>query len=192
MSTPKKSANGSAKKNEVVEAFIPTYTKNVERLAELQKKSLDLAAEQNAEFIAACKKAFTHIPEASGLFPLDLVGQTFERFVETQKGAIDLAVEQSHVVAGLAQERSGSAFKVAESVTGLFKQSIEQCVAAQKKALDSYGEQHKKACETAKKQFKIANTPGAEVFQTGIDALIETQKTLLDIVSTPFKTIVAA
>jgi hypothetical protein len=189
MPTPKKStktANGSAKKNEVVEAFIPLYTKNVERLAELQKKSLDIAAEQNAELIDACKKAFHYIPETPGLFLFDLVGQTFERFVETQKGAIDLAVEQSHVVAGLAKERGGSATKVAEGVTALFQQSVEHSVAAQKKALDYYAEQHKSACETAKKQFHIANNPAADAFQNGIDALIQTQKTMLDIVSKPF------
>ncbi len=190
MPTPKKStktSNGSAKKNEVVEAFIPLYTKNVERLAELQKKSLDIAAEQNAELIDACKKAFHYIPETPGLFLFDLVGQTFERFVETQKGAIDLAVEQSHVVAGLAKERGGSATKVAEGVTALFQQSVEHAVAAQKKALDYYAEQHKAVCETAKKQFHIANNPAADAFQNGIDALIQTQKTMLDIVSKPFK-----
>jgi len=195
MSTPKKSAksaHGAAKKNEVVETFIPLYTKNVERLAELQKKSLDIAAEQNAELIAACKKAFSYIPETPGLFLFDLVGQTFARFVETQKGAIDLAVEQSHVVAGLAKERGGSAVKVAEGVTALFKQSVEHSVAAQKKALDYYSEQHKSACEAARKQFRIANNPAADAFQSGIDALIQTQKTMLDIVSKPFKSIVAA
>jgi hypothetical protein len=194
MPTPKKStktANGSAKKNEVVEAFIPLYTKNVERLAELQKKSLDIAAEQNAELIDACKKAFHYIPETPGLFLFDLVGQTFERFVETQKGAIDLAVEQSHVVAGLAKERGGSATKVAEGVTALFQQSVEHSVAAQKKALDYYSEQHKTACETAKKQFRIPDNPAADAFQNGIDALIQTQKTMLDIVSKPFKSKVA-
>jgi hypothetical protein len=196
MTTPKKAtktAAGAAKKNnDVVEAFIPLYTKNVERLAELQKKSLDIAAEQNAELIAACKKAFNYIPETPGLFLFDLVGQTFARFVETQKGAIDLAVEQSHVVAGLAKERGGSAVKVAEGVTALFKQSVEHSVAAQKKALDYYAEQHKSACEAAKKQFRIANNPAADAFQNGIDALIQTQKTMLDIVSKPFKSIVAA
>src|SRR5271169_4378350 len=195
MSTPKKStksAAGAAKKNEVVEAFIPLYTKNVERLAELQKKSLDIAAEQNAELIAACKKAFPYIPETPGLFLFDLVGQSFQRFVETQKGAIDLAVEQSHVVAGLAKDRGASAAKVAEGVTELFKQSVEYSVAAQKKALDYYAEQHKTACETARKQFRIPSNPAADAFQSGIDALIETQKTMLDIVSKPFKNIVAA
>ena len=105
MPTPRKStksATGTAKKNEAVEAFIPLYTKNVERLAELQKNSLDAAAEQNAELIDACKKAFNYIPETPGLFLFDLVGTSFNRFVETQKSAIDLAVQQSHVVAGLA------------------------------------------------------------------------------------------
>jgi hypothetical protein len=189
MPTPKKAAktaNGSANKNEVVETFIPLYTKNVERLAELQKKSLDIAAEQNAELIDACKKASKYLPETPGLFLFDLVGQAFERFVETQKGAIDLAVEQSHVVAGLAKERGSSATKVAEGVTALFQQSVEHSVAAQKKALDYYAEQHKSACETAKKQFHIANNPAADAFQNGIDALIQTQKTMLDIVSKPF------
>ncbi len=158
MSTNKKSTKTTAeaaKKNGVAEAFIPLYTKNVERLAELQKKSLDTAAEQNDELIDACKKAFSYIPETPGSFLFDLVGQSFNRFVETQKGAIDLAVEQSHVVAGLAKERIGSAAKVAEGVTGLFKQSVEYSVATQKKALDYYAEQHKTAYESAKKQFRI-------------------------------------
>jgi hypothetical protein len=195
MATPKKSTksvNGTAKKNEAVEAFIPLYTKNVERLAELQKKSLDAAAEQNAELIGACKKAFHYIPETPGLFLFDLVGQSFNRFVETQKNAIDLAVQQSHVVAGLAKDRSASATKVAEGVTNLFKQSVEYSIAAQKEALDYYADQHKTAVEAAKKQFRIPNNPAADAFQTGIDTLIQTQKTMLDLVSKPFKSIIAA
>jgi len=187
-----KSAAGAAEKTEVVETFIPMYTKNVERLAELQQKSLEVAAEQNAELIEACKKAAHSVPEAPGSFLFDLVGQTFERFVETQKNAIDLAVEQSHTLVGLAQQRGNSAAKVAEGVTALFKQSVEQSVTAQKKALDYYSEQHKTACETARKQFRIPNNPAAEAFQSGIDALIETQKTMLNIATKPFKTNAAA
>jgi diacylglycerol kinase len=195
MATPKKSTKstaGAAKKNEAVEAFIPLYTKNVERLAELQKKSLDAAAEQNAELIAACKKAFNYIPETPGLFLFDLVGQSFNRFVETQKNAIDLAVQQSHVVAGLAKDRGASATKVAEGVTNLFKQSVEYSIARQKEALDYYADQHKAVVEAAKKQFRIPNNPAADAFQTGIDALIQTQKTMLDLVTKPFKSIIAA
>jgi predicted RecA/RadA family phage recombinase len=195
MNNARKSNPGAAKaagQNEVVETFIPLYTKNVERLAELQKKSLDIAVEQNAELIGACKKAFSFFPEAPGAFVFDLMGQSFERFVETEKGAIDLAVGQSQAVAVLAKERGASAAKIAEGVTALLKQSVEYTVAAQKKALDNYSEQHKAACETAKKQFRIANNPAAEAFQTGIDALIETQKTMLDLVTKPFTSFVAA
>lgn len=197
MSTPKKSTNkanvaATAHKNEVVEAFVPLYTKNVERLAELQKQSLDTATEQNVELIEACKKAFPYVTETPGSLLFDLIGQSFQRFVETQKGAIDLAVEQSHVVAGLAKERAISATKVAEGVTNLFKQSVEYSVAAQKETLDYYSDQHKAAYETAKKQFRIPDNPAADAFQNGIDALIQTQKTMLDIVSKPFKSTVAA
>jgi hypothetical protein len=195
MTTTRKSTKSTAQaaeKNEAVETFIPLYTKNVERLAEIQKKSLEIAAEQNVELMEACKKAARNIPEAPGSYLFDLVGQAFDQFVETQKGAIDLAVEQSHAVAGLAKERGGSAAKVADGVTALFKQSVEHSVAAQKKALDYYAEQHKTAFEAAKKQFRIGNNPAAEAFQTGMDALIETQKTMLDIASKPIKNVTAA
>ncbi len=196
MSNPKKSTKsvngGAAIKDEVVETFVPLYTKNVERLAELQKQSLETAAEQNTELIEACKKAFSHIPETPGLFLFDLVGQSFQRFVETQKGAIDQAVEQSHVVAGIAKERGEYVSKVTEGVTSLFKQSVEYSVAAQKKALDYYSEQHKEVCETAKKQFRIPSNPASDAVQNGIDALIQTQKTMLDIASKAFNSKVAA
>jgi hypothetical protein len=83
--------------------------------------------------IEACKKAVRFIPAAPGLFLFDLIGQTFERFVETEKSAIDLAVEQSHAVVGRAKQRGTSASKVAAGVTSLFKQSVEHSVAAQRK-----------------------------------------------------------
>jgi methyl-accepting chemotaxis protein len=186
MSTPRKSTHAAAAKAEAVENFIPLYTKSVERLAELQKKSLEIAAEQNAEFIGTCKKALSFVPEVPGLFLFEQLGQAFESYVETQKSAIDLVVEQSQEVAGLAKSWSGSAAKVTEGMTSLFQQGVEQSVAAQKKTLDFYSEQHKTAYETAKKQFHISN-PAAEVFQSGLDLLIQTQKTMLDIASKPLK-----
>ena len=186
MSTSKKSTKSAGTKHEAVENFIPLYTKNVERLADMQKKSLEIISEQNAEFIDTCKTAFHFIPETPGMFLFDLFGEAFNRVVDTQKDAIDLAVEQSHALANLAQQRGGSAAKVAEGVTALFQQTVESSVAAQKKALDYYSQQHKTVYETAKRQFRISN-PAAEVFQAGLDVLIETQKTMLDIASKPLK-----
>jgi hypothetical protein len=195
MTTPHKSTRSAAEaaaKTEILDTFIPLYAKNVERLAELEKKSLDLVAAQNAEWMEAWKKALHFVPEMPGMFLFDVFGQTLERFVETQKGAIDLAVEQSHAVAELAQERGGSASKMTEGVTNLMQQTVEQSVAAQKKALDYVAEQQKAAYETAKKQFRISGNPAAEAFQTGLDTLIETQKTMLDIASKPLRRAAAA
>lgn len=192
MTTPHKSTREPHEKAEVVDVFIPLYEKNVERLADLEKKALETAAEQNTEWMEACKKTFRLTPEMPGLFLFDLLGQTFERFVETQKDVIDLAVEQSHTVAGLAKERGASATKLVEGVTALFQQTVEHSVAAQKKTLDHYAEQHKSAYETVKKQFRFSGNPAAEAFQSGMDTLIETQKAMLDIASKPLKRAAAA
>jgi hypothetical protein len=186
MSTPKKSTKSVGLKPEAIESFVPLFTKNAGRFAEVQKKSLEIAAEQNAEFIETCKKTFDFVPETPGLFFFDLLGQAFERIVETEKAAIDLAVEQTNAIADVAKERAGSFAKVAEGVSGLFQQTMEQSVAAQKKALDYFAEQNKTVYEGAKKQFRISN-PVAEAFQTGLDALIETQKTVLDIATKPLQ-----
>jgi hypothetical protein len=192
MTTPHKSTRKPHEETELIDTLIPVYERNIERLAELQKKSLEVAAEQNAEWIDACKKAFHLVPDTPGLFLFDLFGRTFERLVETQKGFIDLAVEQSHTVAGLAKERSSYATKMAEGVTTLVQQTVAYSVAEQKQVLDHVAEQNKTAYETAKKRFRISSSPAAEAFQSGMDTLIETQKAMLDIASKPLKRSAAA
>ena len=93
---------------------------------------------------------------------------------------------RSTLGAAVAKQKAGSFAKVAEGVNGLFQQTVEQSVAAQKKALDYLGEQNKKAHEGAKKQFRISN-PVADAFQAGVETLIETQKTVLDIATKPLQ-----
>jgi len=78
-----------------------------------------------------------------------------------------------------------------EGVTSMFQQAVQHSVALQKKTLDHYSEQHRSAYDTAKKQFRMA-TPGAEAFQSGLDALFETQKAMLDIASKPLRHVAAA
>jgi hypothetical protein len=194
MSTPRKSnrtPRTAAEGAEVAGNFFPLYTRSVQRVAELQKKSLEVAAEQNAELVENGKKAFSFIPEAPVSFWFDLVGQTFERYVETQKETIDLAVEQNNTLTELAQERGALAAKFADGAAGLFQQTLEYSVAKQKKNLEFCAEQQKAAYETVKKQFRIAN-PFADAFQSGVDLFVETQKTVLDIASRPVKHAAAA
>jgi len=181
--TPK--STKTTEKTDFTESFLPMYTKSVERLAELQKKTLEMTAEQNAEWMHAWKKAARFAPENPGMFMFELAGQMFDRFVETQKGMIEMAVEQTHNAADVAKDRGKSMGKTAEGMTGMFQQVMEQSVAAQKKALDFFAEQQKMAYETAKRQFRFAGNPAAEAFQCGLDALIETQKSMLDMASKP-------
>jgi hypothetical protein len=189
MTTPRKSTRSTraaAENADVAATFVPVYNKSVERLAELQKKSLEVVAQQNAEMLETCKKAMPFVPEGQASFWFDLLGQTFERYVETQKGTIDLAVEQSGTLVGLAQERGALAAKFADGATAMFQQAVDHSVATQKKNLEFCAEQQKAGYETAKKQFRIAN-PFAEAFQNGLDLLVETQKTILDIAAKPVK-----
>jgi len=188
--TPKSSKPGP-EKVDVAETFLPLYKKNVERVAEFHKKALEIAADQANEAMEAWKKVLDVVPNTPGLFMFDLFGQSFERLVETEKGMIDLAMEQSEALLNLARERGASAETVLDSATGIFQKTVDHSLAVHKKTLDHFAEQQKKAYESAKKQFRFM-APGAEAFESGLDALIETQKVMLDVASRPLKRAVAA
>ena len=177
---------------EAFENFLPVYEKNVERVADLQKKVLDAAAEQTTEILEAWKKAMNLFPNAPGLFALDLISQSVEQAIETEKGMIDLFVEQNRSISGVSRERSASTTKVFESVAALAEQTFEHTVALQKKTLETYAEQSKKAYEMAKKKFRFGGFPGTEAFEAGLDAIIETQKVMFDVASRPLKHAAAA
>jgi hypothetical protein len=180
-----------AEKAEVTETFLPLYKKNVERVAELQKKALEVAADQTTEVMEAWKKVFGVVPNTPGLFLFNLFGETLDSFIETEKGMIDLAIEQSEALFNITKDRGMSAEKIVDGATHVFQQTVDHSVALHKKTLDHFAEQQKKAYESAKKQFRFM-TPGADAFESGIDALIETQKKILDIASKPLKHAAAA
>jgi hypothetical protein len=197
MNTTKRTAGGpvstaAAENTEVVETISNLYSKSVERIAELQKKGIDMAAEQNAEVLSACKKMSQTVPGFSSLFMLDSAATAFARYADTQKGAIDLVLEQSHALTGLARESANAAVKVGSGAAAILLQTVEQSVIAQKKALDNSAAQGKVAFEKAKQYFGLTGTPAekvAESFQHGVDSLIATQKELLDIAAKPFTTV---
>lgn len=107
--TPKSSKDAKgvfAGRNEFAEAFLPIYEKGVEQLAELQKKSLEIAVKQNAELTGAWKKAFHFVPDTPLAFWIDAAGRTFEKYVDVQKEFLEHVVEQSHAVAKFSREYS--------------------------------------------------------------------------------------
>lgn len=177
-----------AVKIEVLENFVPLYMKGIEVIAELQKKSLEIAAQQKAEWVGAGKKAVSrYIPVAQVNPMFDLAAQAFDAVLEGQKEAIDLVLEQNQTVAGFAQEGLESVSKLTGGLTALFQKSVEYSVAMQKKSLEFAAEQNKVMYETAARQFGgFAGTP-VESLQRGLDALVETQKKVLDFATQPLK-----
>jgi len=170
-------------KPDVIESITELYTNGIERLAEVQKKGLELAVRQNAEVASTWKKFTLPMP---GVLMLDLATTAFERFAETQKGAIDLMVEQTHTFSKLVKERKVKATDTMEEGKKRAKEAIQHSVAAQKTALDYTAKQTKAAFETAKQQF--AGTPAgtaAESIERGMDIVLEAQKELLDLVAEP-------
>lgn len=172
---------------DTLEDFVPLYVKGIEVIAELQKKSLEIAAQQNAEWAAAGKKAVGRFLPSAQVNPVfDLAAQAFDTVLEGQKDAIDLALEQNQTVAAFAREGVESLSRLTNGVTELFQKSVEYSVAVQKKGLEFAAEQNKAIYETAKRQFGISGSP-VETFQRSLDALMETQKKVLDIAAQPLK-----
>ena len=176
--------NLTEKQNEVAETITTLYTKSVERLADAQKKTLDMALQQNAEVIGAWKKIAKSVPDTPISSILDLAGSMFEQFVDLQKGAIDLAIEQSQSLVGLASERMDYLTKSGETVKAIVQDSVDRAVVAQKNVIEFSATQAKTAFDTFKKQSGVAGTPvaaAADSIQRGFDSLVETQKESLNI-----------
>ncbi len=175
---------------EFVDPFFPLVLNRVERVAGSQKKTLDIGAEQTGEWIGAWKKAFSYFPLTPPAFLFDVAVQAAQTAVETQKSAIDLVVEQSKAATGVAKTRAEANSKIADGVATIQK-SVERSMAAQKTILEFASEQNRAAFETAKKQLGAAAGPAAvivDTFQHGAHALIEAQKSFLNIASQPFAT----
>src|SRR6478736_1548547 len=137
MNTTKKTTDqtvsaAAADKTEVVETIATLYTNGVERLAEVQKIGIDLAAKQNAELLEAWKTIARAFPGAPGLVMLDLVSNALNRYADTQKGAIDLVLEQSHALASLVKERANATAAATVGAVAVVKQTVDRAVAAQK------------------------------------------------------------
>ena len=189
-SNPKSSKNAVAEKIETMVGDAMTlFNKGVERKAQVQKQLLDLAAQQNAEALATCKKLFQAAPSVPGLFLFDLAAQAFDNYVAVQKSILSLVVEQSSAFAEYAaQARTEPPAKAMSGFTDMMQQSVERGMAAQKSALDTAAQQNDAASETVKRE--LSGTPAAAVadsIRLGVNAIIETQKEVLEIAAKPLK-----
>jgi hypothetical protein len=180
-------ANGANAKDAVADVFTPLYLNSVARVAELQKNSLDLAAEQTTAWIGAWKTAFSYFPVTPPAFFFDSFGQAVQTCIDTQKSAIDLAVEQTEAVTEIAKQRADAYSKITETATAAFQTTVKRSVEAQKKVLEFAGAQNKAICEATKKQ--IGGGPATVIvdsFERGASTLLEVQKSILEATTQPF------
>jgi len=170
-------------KIDVGESVASLFTTGVGRIAEIQKKTIEMAAQHNAEAVALYRNAVQKLPGAPGLFMLDLQSTGFDHYAEIQKVAIDFFVEQSRAFADLLKVRTATAEKVVEDADSFAKKSVERAVAMQKKALEHSAAQAKTVFESSNRQFGVEGSPvgaAADSIQRGVDAIVDAQKELLD------------
>ena|ERR1051326_546055 len=177
---------------------VPPYTavamlfqKGVERLAEMQKHTLDMVAIQTTDAIAMYKKAVPAAAPMPATFMMDLVDQGMERIIQSQKNMIDLAVQQSARSVEMSKERRESASKITSGMADMVTEAADRTVAAQKIMLDYAAEQNKAFTTAFKRQAGLTgSTPAAmamDTFQRNVDMAIHTQKELLDAAAKPLK-----
>jgi hypothetical protein len=188
-SSKKAAPVSAAVKPEFVDAVTPLVLNSVERVADLQKQTLDIAAEQTAAWMGAWKQAFSYFPVAAPSFIFDAASQAMQTAIEAQKSAIDLVVEQAQSATSINQVRAEAYSKIAAEVTTTMQKSFGRSLEAQKKVLEFTSAQNKTTFESTKKQLGAVAGPATAVvdsFQRGADAVIEAQKSFLNMASQSF------
>lgn len=172
-------------------AFTALMHRGVEKLAETQKLSLDMASKHTTDAIDVCRKAFKMPAEMPGMFLLDLASQGFEKMAQAQKGLIDLMVQQSAQAVEYSNTRRDSASKWTNTVTDAVSETAERVVAAQKIVFDFAAEQNKVIAGAIKKQAAVAGSPQAtaavDTIQRNIDLGIQAQKEMAQAAAKPLK-----
>jgi hypothetical protein len=177
--------DAAGEKPDAIESIAELYAIGIVRLAEIQKKGLEIAVKHNAEVVSTLKKQALPVP---GAFMLDLATTALEHFANTQKDTVDLVVEQTHAFASLVKERKIKTTDTVEEGKKRAKEAIVHTIAAQKTALDYTAKQAKAAFEAAKQQFGYSGTPAgaaADSMQRGMEVVVEAHKDMLDVFAEP-------
>ncbi len=166
--------------------IVALFLRGMERVGEVQKQCIDVAAQQNAEMIDILKKTVEKTPGAPRLPMLDLANGALNRYADTQKSVIDFMVEQSRIWTDTFKDRTSTVKQTAESTTNVAKQTLEKSFVVQKKALEHTAAQTKAVVDATRQQFGVTGTPAdamTDTFQRGVDTIVQAQKELLDIVT---------
>ena len=156
------------------------FNKGLERVVDASKTVLDLAAAQNADVLAAIKKAAkpAQVPE----FVFDLAGQAVAGQVSLQKNLLDMILAQSLSLTEASHELVQEPTKAQAGLSKLIQTSVDRAASAQDSVLEYAAAQTKAVTETLKSQPNVAGTPVetvADSIQRGVETAIATQKEIV-------------
>ena len=154
--------------------------KGLERAVEATKTAIDLAAAQNADVLAAIKKAAkpAQVPE----FVFDLAGQAVAGQVSLQKNLLDMILAQSLSLTEASHELVQEPTKAQAGLSKLIQTSVDRAASAQDSVLEYAAAQSKAVSETLKAQPNVAGSPVetvADSIQRGVETAIATQKEIV-------------
>lgn len=166
--------------------FFAFFLHGMERMANVQKATIDVAVQQQVEMVDLLKKVVDKVPGTPGLPMLKLATGAVGRYAETQKAAIDFVVEQSQVWTDALKDRAKTAKTATESATNVAKQTLERSFAVQKKVLENTAAQTKDVIDIAKHNFGLNTAQAdamADTLQRGVDTIVEAQNDLMELVT---------
>jgi hypothetical protein len=167
-------------------AFTALLHRNVERMVNLQKATLDTLSRQSADVADTMRKFVKSSPAAPVAGMLDVAEQGIEGWVGAQKQMLDLMIEQSAQTLETARKRGGLASQSATAMSEFVQETAEKAVAAQKTMLDFAAKQNKAVAEAFRSQAGVKGSPIAEVaesVQRGVATFIDLQKEFIDTAS---------
>ena len=110
--------------------------RSIERLAELQRITLDTVVAQSEDTAKAWKSA-AKVPEAAPVAAIvELTGRGIQKFVEMQKSLLQLTVQQSTMRANAIKEQGNLSSTAMATFADTVKQGMEAAASAQKIMLD--------------------------------------------------------
>lgn len=179
------SAEGAPNKQELpdVSAVTALVQKNVERLADLQKATLDALGHQNADVTESLRKSLKSTPASPVVTFLDFAEKGLDGWITAQKNIVDLIVQQSAHSLQATEERTGFATQSIGKLNELVQQTVDRTAAAQKAMLEFAAKQNEAVAKAFQRPGAGAVGEVAQSMERGVATIINAQKEFLDTAS---------
>jgi hypothetical protein len=187
--TPKSTQNEPESPTEKAEtsetsnsAFTTMMLRGLERLADLQKLTLEALNSQTKDISSTVRDVLRVSPAAPGTVFLDLTEQAVEEWTNAQKTVVDLMAQQSADALKSADAGAGIASQSAAAAAELLRRSAERAITAQEITLAYAVLQQAGIAEVVKRQTGVDQTPFAAAshsMQRGLESVMEKQREFL-------------